>query len=263
MTMATGAGMMSEKSAADTKAVSACTPLRHETVGGFQMHVVDDGVDYPKLARDAVLGNLASISLKKKGKHHRRVLLIEVDGRKYVIKVDRHPGNEWSQRLWQMLVGSVDYKLMKKVNNAVDNGCSIIPRIYMVAEKSTARLVTLSTMVIEYVEGRRIDVKSSEELKAVEETMRKLYSYGLAHTDISADNFIFTENGVKIIDLTFRGSFLFGKMKGLVRLKKRFGIEIPVEDTLERILYSTVALKESWNHFWRHTGEMVRSRIRR
>lgn len=248
------------------KTTGVSTPVIKYFMDGYRVCALDDGRDYPDLARRFARGGIPSKRIDNNPEHHRReVHLVELDGRKYVIKKDLRPGKEWSQRLWQMLIGPRDSSVMKRVNRAVDAGCDVIPRTFLVAEKVRWRLVVESVQIIEFIEGRPPDftLDPPEIKRDIAAAMTKLYSYRLAHTDIRRANFLVIGNGVKIIDLTFRGTYFMGRMKGIVRLKARFKVDIPLEGWCDRTLFAVVEGKEGWNRFWRRFGSRFRALWRR
>lgn len=241
------------------------TPIVTRNIDGYRVHILDDGTDYIGLVRKFNHGQVAAKRLNNPGKHRRMVHLVEVDGRKYVIKIDPRPGNEWTHRMWQVLVGARDSSLMRRINRAVDEGCDVAPRTFFVAERIRGRLVTETVVIHEYIEGRPVDLINDPPAvrREIVAAMEKLYSYRIAHTDISPNNFLVTDSGVKIIDLTFRCTFLMGRIKGMVRLKRRFKVNVPPRTPLDRPLMACIEGKETWNRFWRAFGRRWRAFLRK
>lgn len=223
-------------------------------IDGYRVTRLEDGRDYWGLVRDFLSGRNVGERLATSGVHKRSVHLVEYGGRKYVVKVDNWPGNVWMWHWAQAVAGSYDERNMRKINRAVDEGCSVIPRMCLVALTLRWRFIRQAILVIEYVEGERVPEPSdsgAEIQDQIRDAILELHRHKLTQTDISPDNFLRTDAGIRIIDLTFRNFFFIDRLKTNFRLEQRFQVVMPKKGIIDRIGFAVLGFKFNWNKFWR------------
>lgn len=203
--------------------------------GAYTIHRLDDGTDYWAILQDFEAGLIPYAA--EYGEERRKTYIVDVDDRRFVIKYDSRPIEHLDSRIVRALRGPVFRTLMLRANDAIRRGCDIIPRIFLVAEKMAGSVAAESVMIVEYVVGLPLDagecVRRRDEIRRV---LEKLHSYKLAHLDIHRGNFIVTEHGLKLIDLSFKDGFALGRAKDVLRARHRLDIQLSCRSLLEKAM---------------------------
>lgn len=207
---------------------------------GFTVHRLDDGADYWSILKDFEAGLIPYE--REFGKGNRRTYIINVDDRQLVVKYDSRPTDHLDSRIIRSIRGPVFRSLMKRSNEAIRRGCDIIPRIFLVAEKMAGAIAAESVMIAEYIVGR---VLADETDKAsykgeIKRVLEKLHSFDLAHVDAHHGNFIVTEQGLKLIDLSCRDSITVGRARDVLRVKRSMGVHLPCRTLVEKVMMGYV-----------------------
>lgn len=217
---------------------------------GYKLFIKDDGFDYTRLWEDFRAGRIEDVfTIRDYGK--REVHRVGYAGRKFIIKIDREISRHLEVKAWRAIQGPFYSRQMKAVNRAIQGGCRVTPDIYFVAEKEGGLLCRESYIILEFLEGR---VLASEPdytpfYPGIIEAIEELHKYDLVLSDANDWNIMLTPEGVRIIDLSWKGITWSGKGKDVVILKQLYGIELPVRDFSRRAAARYIIIKHRIRDF--------------
>lgn len=226
------------------------TEVRH--VDGFTVRELADGCDYYGLVRRVVSGEIRPERNIDCGNKWVRIFVWE--GKTFVLKYNAVPIKYWECKVSRFVRGPVFSRIMKKSNAAIAEGCDCIQRIYLTAERMERGLARESYMLVEYIPGEVLTDGGELPEAEIVATLEKLHTYKLALIDPHPGNFVMTETGLKVIDLTFRDGFLMGRAKDVVMAKRFMGIDVPVKGVVSRIMVWVVKS----NHYLRNLSRRLR-----
>lgn len=195
---------------------------------GYNLFIKDNGVDYVELWQDFRAGKLQGLENLKEIEH-RSVYRLEADGRSYLVKVDTKCPRPLDLKLWRFIHGPVHSKHMKAVNKAVRKGCRRTQDIFFVAEKN-GRICPETFIIIEYLPGRNLDTEAdyAPYLADIGAALADLHSHKLSLSDIHAGNFLITDEGIKVIDLSTKGLAWAGIGRDIIEAKQFLGVDVPM-----------------------------------
>lgn len=217
---------------------------------GYKLFIKDDGYDYAGLWNSFRSGRLKDyVTIRQIGK--REVHIVEAWGRKFILKIDREVSRHFEVRLWRAIQGPFFSRQMKAVHRAVSNGCTVTPEIYFVAEKEGGLLCRESYSIQEFLEGHVLEQEPDLEpfYPALVRAIDELHKFDLVLSDLHAQNVMVTKDGLKIIDLSWKGTTWAGKGKDIVILKQLYGIEMPVKDFSRRLAAAYIRIKHRIRDF--------------
>lgn len=226
---------------------------------GFHCKWVDDGFDYPAILADFKTGSLKARELAVVD--GRGAWLAEAGGRKFTIKRNYLSPNAKAKKrkLWTILTGTPYTRLFNESWKAAGRGCGLIPRIYLIAEKfEKFRVCVDSYQITEFIEGETLPYPKGPRSQVAEDwwadlarAMTALHGFGLAHGSPHPWNLVRTENdGVRVIDLSFKGPMLFCQAHDLLDMKRDFDLDVPARGLALKIMARLVFAKYWW-HMWR------------
>lgn len=220
----------------------------------FQVHLKDDGHDYLTLWNDFRAGRLKSAAILKQDAK-RDVHLVEAHGRRFIIKADRQTPKLFKSRLRQILGGPPHSRIMRRVNRAVRQGCTVTPDIYLVAEKMEKGICREAWNIQEYLpdpplweftrnekDAYGYDL-SPEQKAAVAKAITELHAHRLALADLNPFNILVSPGGYKVIDLSWAGSFRIGQALDILMLRHKMKIRLPLRGVSERLAVGYLSLK--------------------
>jgi heptose II phosphotransferase len=220
----------------------------------YRVHIKDDGHDYLALWNDFRQGRFAGASTLKQDRK-REVRLVEAMGRQFIIKVDRQVPKRFKSRWRQILGGPMHSGIMRRVNRAVRQGCTVTPDIYLVAERMEKRVCREACIIQEYLpdpplwEFSRNAADSygfdltPQQKDEVGKAMRALHEHRLALADLNPYNILVSGQGYKIIDLSWAGSFRIGQALDVLNLRHKMKIRLPVRGFALRLALCYLSLK--------------------
>lgn len=218
---------------------------------GYKLFIKDDGFDYTGLWEDFRAGRIAdSVCLRDYGK--REVHRVGYAGRRFIVKIDREISRHLEVKVWRALQGPFYSRQMRAVHRAVRDGCRATPEIYFVAEKEGGWLCRESYSIQEFLEGRVL--AEAEDYKpfypGIVAAFEDLHRHNLALSDLNDHNIMLTPEGVKIIDLSWKGIPWSGKGKDVVILKQLYGIDLPARDFSRRAAARYIRIKHRIRDFF-------------
>lgn len=219
-------------------------------IDGYRVRWKDDGTDYPKLLEDFKAGRLPTIRFFTNS-GYRQVYRAEADGRRFVMKIDRETDSRFEKRLWGRFGGTPYSRLIKFTNRAIGRGCPVVQDVFLVAEKmdgpscQEAYLIAeyvegQSFVAEEYVEGRTVDQMERDFrpwLPAMGETLADLHDWGLASNDVQPGNFILTDNGLKVIDLSLDSPILICQANDMLKMRGWYHVNAPIRGLRRKSIY--------------------------
>lgn len=205
-------------------------PIIESRADGFNLYLKDDGFDYWSLIEQFRMGFLPVRELRNRQPRLRRVFVVEADGRKFLLKWEMAREKNVEKLIWHFLTAPFYSRLMRKVNKAVNAGCDVMQDMYLVAERVSGRVCHEAFAITEYIEGRHISTPEEEARhgQAIIDAIRVLHAHGLAVCDIDHSNMLLTDDGVRFIDLTFRGTTFLSQAKDVARLRARLNLRLDV-----------------------------------
>lgn len=157
-----------------------------------------------------ILNNEYKILDKYKDDERTFVALVEIENKKYVLKI---PKNEYKK------IGKKFLTLFKKgeallslinIRSARNKGLIEVMDVYLAGVKRKRGMITDSFFLSEYIEGE-IHLEN-DKVEKILELMKKMHKLGLYHGDCNPYNFLFTKEGIRIVDTKCR-KMLFGNYK--------------------------------------------------
>lgn len=206
----------------------------------------NDQVDYLGMFKRFCDGELETEAIPVSHSMH-KVWRAKYADKTYIIKLDQEKPKHLENKIWAWLQGPFYSKQMKGVRKAIANGCQSVPDIYLVAEKRGRFLCESSIIIMEFITGTKHSPqdKSKAAHKLLADAMLDIHKHGLALGDCNAGNFLITENGCKIIDLSWHGSALIGKAQDITAMQRRYGISIPAKNAAEKMALLYMKLKKA------------------
>lgn len=215
---------------------------------GFITYQKGGEINFWQVVNDFMSGTLPSKNLSS-GNIDRSVARINIDGQNLIIKCEKERDKRIEKRIMRMISGPFYSRLLKRLVAAQNNGCTVTNDIYFVAEKMVGRESVETWIIAEYVEGTVLSEIEDitpyyAEMKTV---INQLHKHGLSSNDIHAGNFVLTEHGLKVIDLSDYGNFSICKANDLIALKRFYGIE----PDHKSFTYCFIRFRDNFRHWSR------------
>ncbi len=175
------------------------------------------------------------------------VYLVEIDGKRFVFKRVNEEKCKLDSRLWYFFTGPFYSRLMRTVHRALENGCTVIPDMYVVAEKISFRRATDTYLLTEYLDGTILP--ESDQARPyhgkIVDAFHELHKYGLSLGNVKGGNLVYDEqrDQVRMIDLSNRGIQSIGRAKDAYKLHKIWGISLPPRTLADRTARLLVAMQ--------------------
>lgn len=217
---------------------------------GYTIHLKDDGFDYLSLFAQLDTIKESAQMFDIWNKRH-QVFKFEYEGRTFVAKIDPDSPKYLENKLWEILTGSFYSTQMKAVNKAIKAGCTVVPDIYLVAEKKEKLVRRESIIIMEYVPGSSLCVYQEDTepyREMILSAMSELHKHGLALGDANCGNFIINDGTCKILDLSWHGMARIGQAKDRVILERVYGWEMPGLTLSDKLAEGYIRAKRAIQH---------------
>ena len=230
--------------------------------GEWRIEWLNDGYDYPALLDKFRQGQLKGRPLST-GSNFREVYCLEHDGRKFIVKRDWEIDRRAEKVIWDLVGGTPYHRLIKFTARAALKGSTIAQGVYLVAEKMAWGRCLEAWLVAEYVEGESLiqEFKDGRPSKVVDdlgqyisvmnETLEKLHDGGLASNDVHPGQFIKTDQGLRVIDLSLDGPMIVCQVNDALTMMHFFGFRPPLGNPWRRAVYEIFALRRRFKNFYR------------
>ena len=215
---------------------------------GFNLYQKDHDIDYWQVIDDYVQGRVVGKNLSS-GNIERSVACINIDGRNFIIKCEKERDKRLEKRLMRIISGPYYSRLLYRLVKAQSQGCVATNDIYFVAEKIKFRESLETWIIAEFVEGTVLteiqDITPYYlEIKTI---INQLHVHGLSSNDIHSGNFVLTDGGLKVIDLSDYGNLAICKANDLIALKRFYGLE----PERKNLIYRLIMFRDSFRHWSR------------
>lgn len=192
----------------------------------FNVYEKDESGKYLAILNSFLDGKIEGKKLNSN--KDRSVFLIEVDGKRYILKHDLEVDKRFEKRVVRFIRGAYFSKLIYRVNKALKSGCSVTNDIYLVLERVKFRQAKETYILSEFIDGTVLDRFDFKEYKdEIKSAINELHRFDLASNDIHSANMIIAQNGkIKIIDLSDYGSLSKCKANDALKAKTHFDVDI-------------------------------------
>ncbi len=184
----------------------------------------------------------------------------EIDGKRFVFKRVNEEQCKFDSRLWYFFTGPFYSRLMRSVHKALESGCSVIPDMYVVAEKISFRRAIDTYLLTEYLDGTVLP--ESDQARPyhgkIVDAFHELHKYGLSLGNVKGGNLVYDaqRDQVRMIDLSNRGIQAIGRAKDAYKLRRIWGIHLPTHnftDHIPRLMvtaqFGIRSIRKKWFHF--------------
>lgn len=177
----------------------------------------------------------------------RMVFRLDADGRSFVLKRARM-GTAGFKRLLPGVMGLTYYtRIMRMVNRAVEEGCDVTQDYYLVAEKTLSPFRQEVWVLLHYLNGDSLGEKPDFPVwrGRLMETVATLLRHGLTMDDLTLHNFLVEEGKIRAIDISCRPFTRLQAVKMAIKMKARYGLELPVTGFSASLIRSLLTIRYS------------------
>jgi heptose II phosphotransferase len=165
--------------------------------------------NYEEVAKN-IVDKKYKIIKKLKDTKRNYVALIEIKGKRYVLKYSMNEQNRKFKHFISQFKKGEALETFENVNRIIDLGVSELCIPYAVGVKRKNKKIEESFMLFEYIDGIYFGnyLKITEDEKnLIVKSLKKLHSYGIYHGDANHTNFIKYDNKIRIIDTKCKKSY--------------------------------------------------------
>lgn len=201
--------------------------LKDKKYKGYNLYFYNE--KYEKLAKDIVDKEYKILETYKNDKRS-YVVKIELHNCIYILKSALNETNRFGKRIKTLLKKSEALSTLININNLRKNGLKELYTPYLVVERKDKGFIKESFLLTEFIEGRVIKNYKEftlDEKKIIVNILEKIHKKNIYHGDANHGNFIFTTNGIRVIDTV-------GKREILSNYKKNYDF-ITLDDCIQEI----------------------------
>lgn len=184
---------------------------------------------YIDLGKDIIDKKYKVLEIYKNDKRS-LVLKIELNNESFILKSPLNESTRFLKKIKTLFRDSEVMRVLKNITHLRNEGLKELYTPYLAIEKRKNGLLEESFILTECISGRVIrDYKNFkvDEKKEIVKILEKLHSKKIYHGDANHGNFIFTENGIRVIDTT-------GKKEKIWNYKKNYDF-ITLDDCIKGI----------------------------
>ncbi|WP_281837083.1 lipopolysaccharide core heptose(II) kinase RfaY [Propionigenium maris] len=229
--------------------------MKKKNDGNIRLYYSDDR--YLSLAEDILAGNLDIIKVLKDD-NRSRVLLVNYQGEKLVVKEPKEKNRRRWQRFLSIFRGSSSYLEMKNCNKIIEDGF-LGARGILAVEVTNKLWVEDSYFVSSYIDGRE---GSIEHLEEIGRELKKIHKRGYLHGDSQLVNFMVGEGGrIYLIDCKLSKNIYgtFGSRYEFIYLEESCPGEIDIFPK-DDIYYRGAKMLNSYLHWYGRTKKRLRGK---
>ncbi len=229
--------------------------MKNKSDGNIRLYYSEE--KYLPLADDILTGRLEIIKVLKDD-NRSRVLLINYQGEKLVVKEPREKNRRKWQRFLSIFRGSSSYLELKNCNKIIESGFLGAGGILAV-EETNKLWVENSYFVSTYIEGNEGGI---EDLEEIVRELEVIHRRGYLHGDSQLVNFMVGEDGrIYLIDCKLSRNIygLFGSRYEFIYLEESCAGKIdlfPKDD----IYYRGAKMLNSYLHWYGRTKKRLRGK---
>ncbi|HFS2912266.1 TPA: lipopolysaccharide core heptose(II) kinase RfaY, partial [Escherichia coli] len=162
-----------------------------------------------------------------------KVILIDTARGPLVLKVYA-PKHKMTERFLKSCIKKDYYEnLIYQTDRVRGEGIQSINDYFLLAERKTLNFAHYYIMLIEYIEGVGLNeyLEIFEDLKdQLSESIKELHQHGMVSGDPHKGNFIVSEKGLRLIDLSGKKTTAVLKAKDRIDLERHYNIKNELKD---------------------------------
>lgn len=206
--------------------------ISSENYRGFSFYYKDNDIKYKGIFDEILSYDYTTIKVLR-NIDDTKVSLISTKHGTFVYKVFA-PKSKRSERFFKSFIKGDYYKnLIFETDRVRNEGLTFPNDFYFLAERKIFNYASLFIMLIEYVEGTELidypvipeDIKSE-----IKSSMQKLHTLKMLSGDPHRGNFIVSESGVRIIDLSGKKCTAERKARDRIAMEKHLNIKNDIKD---------------------------------
>lgn len=201
--------------------------LKDKKYKGYNIYFYNE--KYEKIGKDIVDKKYKVLETYKNDKRS-YVVKIEIDNYMYILKSALNETNRVGKKFKTLLKKSEALTTLININNLRENGLEELYTPYLVVERKEKGFIKESFLLTEFIEGRVIKNYKEftfDEKKIIVNILEEIHKKNVYHGDANHGNFIFTTNGVRVIDTA-------GKKEKLFNYKRNYDF-ITLDDCIQEI----------------------------
>ncbi|EHJ8435916.1 TPA: lipopolysaccharide core heptose(II) kinase RfaY, partial [Escherichia coli] len=144
------------------------------------------------------------------------------------------PKHKMTERFLKSCIKKDYYEnLIYQTDRVRGEGIQSINDYFLLAERKTLNFAHYYIMLIEYIEGVGLNeyLEISEDLKdQLSESIKELHQHGMVSGDPHKGNFIVSEKGLRLIDLSGKKTTAVLKAKDRIDLERHYNIKNELKD---------------------------------
>lgn len=192
----------------------------------YVVYTKGNGDNYKKIFTDFIHNRL-TIEKVFRNIEDTKVMLVNFDSKQYVLKVFKPREKRAERFLKSFFKGDYYLNLMKKTDELWSKGVQFPNDFYLLAEKKIFNYASLFIMVIEYIPGEELSAYRTvpDTLKQeIVTSISRLHENGMVSGDPHKGNFIVSDSGLRLIDLSGKKLTKRRIAKDYIDLERHIGI---------------------------------------
>ena len=171
--------------------------IKEMRYGEYNLYYCEECPQMLELGKDIVDKKELNIFQEFKVTQRNYVVGIEYSNEKYILKIPRNEQRIPQRKVQTLFKKGEAVTTLLNINNLIEMGFEEFSRPLLAGVRRKRGMIEESFLVMEYEEGRRIEVKDIEK---VVEFGKKLHRVGHYHGDFNVSNFIMVGDKLKVID---------------------------------------------------------------
>lgn len=206
--------------------------IYNKTISELQVFIKDNDPFYERVLNDFLTCRVKTLKVFR-SIADTKVILIDTARGPLVLKVYA-PKHKMIERFLKSCVKKDYYEnLIYQTDRVRGEGIQSINDYFLLAERKTLNFAHYYIMLIEYIEGVGLNeyLEISEDLKnQLSESIKELHQHGMVSGDPHKGNFIVSEKGLRLIDLSGKKTTAVLKAKDRIDLERHYNIKNELKD---------------------------------
>ena len=206
--------------------------IYNKTINGLKVFIKDNDPFYEQVLNDFLTFRVKTLKVFR-SIDDTKVILIDTARGPLVLKVYA-PKHKMIERFLKSCIKKDYYEnLIYQTDRVRGEGIQSINDYFLLAERKTLNFAHYYIMLIEYIEGIGLNeyLEISEELKdQLSESIKELHQHGMVSGDPHKGNFIVSEKGLRLIDLSGKKTTAVLKAKDRIDLERHYNIKNELKD---------------------------------
>ncbi|HHL9154781.1 TPA: lipopolysaccharide core heptose(II) kinase RfaY [Escherichia coli] len=206
--------------------------IYNKTINGLKVFIKDNDPFYEQVLNDVLTCRVKTLKVFR-SIDDTKVILIDTARGPLVLKVYA-PKHKMIERFLKSCVKKDYYEnLIYQTDRVRGEGIQSINDYFLLAERKTLNFAHYYIMLIEYIEGVGLNeyLEISEDLKEqLSESIKELHQHGMVSGDPHKGNFIVSEKGLRLIDLSGKKTTAVLKAKDRIDLERHYNIKNELKD---------------------------------